>query len=158
MEIRDATLEDVPAMVRLLETRRAAYEAYQPVFWKKAADSAEMSRAFLPFVMGKAETVALAAVEQGQLLAFLIATSTPAPPVYDVPGATYTVDDFAVAEPRHWATAGRALLERLEAIGRERGWAQVIVVSALRDREKSAMLESGGLTIASTWWTLPLTA
>lgn len=157
MEIREATLDDVPAMVDLLERRRAVYETYQPVFWKKAAASAEMSRAFLPFVMGKAETVALAAEHQGDLLGFLIATSTPAPPVYDVPGATYTVDDFAVAGPDLWATTGRALLERLETIGRERGWAQVIVVSALRDLEKSAMLESGGLTIASTWWTLPLT-
>ena len=157
MEIREATLDDVPAMVDLLERRRAVYETYQPVFWKKAAGSAEMSRAFLPFVMGNAETVGLAAEEQGELLAFLIATSTPAPPVYDVAGPTYTVDDFAVAEPRHWATAGRGLLQRIEAIGRERGWAQVIVVSALRDLEKTAMLESGGLTIASTWWTLPLT-
>lgn len=157
MTVREATLADVPAMVDLLERRRAAYQHYQPVFWKKAADSAEMSKAFLPFVMGKPETVALAADQDGALLGFLIATPTPAPPVYDVPGPTYTVDDFAVAAPEHWASAGQALLSRIETVGRQRGWAQIVVVSALRDLEKSTLLESGGLTIASTWWTLPLT-
>ena len=116
-----------------------------------------MAKAFLPCVMGKPETVALAAEQDGALLGFLIATPTPAPPVYDVPGPTYTGDDFAVAAPEHWASAGQALLSRIETVGRQRGWAQIVVVSALRDLEKSALLESGGLTIASTWWTLPLT-
>ena len=156
MAIRPAREADVPALVALVEARRRVYEGYQPVFWKKAERSAEMSAAFLPMLLAREGVVGLVAETDGRIEGFLIAAPTPAPPVYDVPGPTYTVDDFAVAEPELWATTGRALLARLREIGRAAGWAQLVVISALADEAKSAALAEDGLSIASTWWTQAL--
>ena len=41
--IQPATADDVPALVALSESKRTQYAAYQPQFWRKAADSAARS-------------------------------------------------------------------------------------------------------------------
>ncbi len=38
--IRDAGSADVPRMVELSEKKRTEYEQQQPIFWRKARDSA----------------------------------------------------------------------------------------------------------------------
>jgi len=156
MDLRDAAPDDVAAMVTLAEARRLQYEPWQPVFWKKAEASAEVGTAFFGMLVANPAVVTRVAVRDGQVDGFLIATKTPAPPVYAPGGDTYTVDDFCVRAPDLWPTVGRALWDDCMAIARAAGWRQVVVVSGHRDDAKNEMLRQTALTIASNWWTLPI--
>jgi hypothetical protein len=156
MPIRDAAPDDVADMVALAEARRRQYECWQPVFWKKAENSADVSVAFLGQLVVNPAVITRVAVQDGRLDGFLIAWKTPSPPVYAPGGDTFTVDDFCVRAPELWPTVGRALWDDCMAIARTAGWRQVVVVSGHLDAAKTAMLSQTGLTIASNWWTLPI--
>lgn len=152
-DIRHASATDLPAMVALIERRRVQYEKYEPVFWKKAVDSAEKTEPFFKSLLTNERATTLVAYDGENLVGFLIAINTPAPPVYEPGGTTILVDDFCVADASLWPSVGRALLDRLETIGREAGWRQYVVVSGKADQEKSEFLASTRLSLASTWWT-----
>lgn len=151
--IRYAAEADLAAMVALIEQRRFEYEQYEPVFWKKASDSAEKTEPFFKSLLTNERATALVAYDDEQLVGFLIAINTPAPPVYEPGGTTILVDDFCVADASLWPSVGRSLLDQLEVIGREAGWRQYVVVSGKADQSKSEFLTSTHLSLASTWWT-----
>ncbi|MFT3966188.1 MAG: hypothetical protein QM690_09925 [Sphingobium sp.] len=155
--VRPAGENDLPRMVDLIEARRRDYQRYEPRFWRKADDSAAKTLPFFRTLLSDPRATALVA-EGGEgrpLSAFLIAVETPAPPVYAPGGPTILVDDFAVADPALWPTAGRALLDALRQLGQGKGWGQIVVVSARRDAAKQALLRDWNLSLASTWWTGP---
>jgi GNAT superfamily N-acetyltransferase len=156
MEIRKSKASDLDAIVVLVERNRRQYQKYQPTFWRKAANSAEITRGFFTKLLSEPETFFLVALEGSQMLGFLIARKFPAPPVFDPGGATYLVDDFCVLEPHHWLTIGEALLSHASTLIHEAGAAQILVVGADRDLAKAEMLRRSDLTIASNWWTKPL--
>jgi hypothetical protein len=154
--IRRGGLSDVGAMTALIESRRRAYEAVEPVFWRKSRNSAVLTRAHFTATLWRRRAVTLVAVRHETLIGFLIATRVRVPPVYAPGGVTMLVDDFCVAEPSLWSTAGRALLDTLSRLGASAGWRQLIVVGAEADAAKSELLRSMDLRIASNWWTKPL--
>jgi GNAT superfamily N-acetyltransferase len=156
MEIRKSIASDLDAIVVLVERNRRQYQKYQPTFWRKADDSAEVTRNFFTRLLSEPETFFLVALEGGQLLGFLIARKFPSPPVYAPGGDTWLVDDFCVLEPHHWLTIGEALLSHASTLIHEAGAAQILVVGADRDLAKAEMLRRSDLTIASNWWTKPL--
>lgn len=156
MEIRKSTASDLEAVVGLVERNRRQYQKYQPTFWHKAANSAEITRSFFTKLLSEQETFFLVAIEGSELQGFLIARKFPAPPVYAPGGDTYMIDDFCVLEPQHWLTVGEALLSHASTLIHEAGAAQIVVVGADRDLAKAEMLRRSDLTIASNWWTKPL--
>ncbi len=156
MDIRKATASDIEAIIGLVEPSRRQYQKYQPTFWRKAANSAEVTRTFFTGLLAEQGTFFLVAVEGGQLLGFLIARKFPTPPVYAPGGDTYLVDDFCVAGPQHWLTTGEALLSHVSTFIHEAGAAQIVVVCGERDLAKAEMLRRSDLSIASNWWTKPL--
>jgi len=141
-------------MAALAEARRVRYEAFEPLFWKKAQTSLEMGRAFFAHLIGQPETLSLLAEADGRTVGFLIATTARVPPVV-TPGATAMIDDFCVAEPDLWAQVGPPLLDTARTALRENGFAQIVVVCGFKDREKTAFLERQDLSLASAWWTAP---
>lgn len=145
---------DVSAMAGIAEARRVRYEAFEPLFWKKAQDSLEMSRAFFAHLIGQSDTLCLVAEADEQTVGFLIATTARVPPVV-APGTTAMIDDFCVAEPDLWGQVGPLLLDAARATLRENGFAQIVVVCGFKDVEKTAFLERQDLSLASTWWTAP---
>ncbi|WP_372502101.1 GNAT family N-acetyltransferase [Tistrella mobilis] len=153
MNVRQATPEDVTACVALAEARRDAYEAYEPRFWKKSPDSAAACRTWFETLFSDGRSMCFVAEEAGTILGFVIGRGFPTPPVYDPGGATAMIDDFCVVSADRWGDVGRALLRDIRAEMRRQGFAQVVVVSARRDLEKTAFLEEAGLSLASTWWT-----
>jgi GNAT superfamily N-acetyltransferase len=153
--VRPARAEDVPPMVEMIERRRLRYQVYQPVFWKKAANSAESSLTWFAHMIENG-VPAFTALESGKVVGFVFANETPSPPVVDPGGKTITLDDYCVADESRWPDVGRALLEAVKAEGRKRDWRQIVVVSAQADIPKSRFLAANGLSIASTWWTTPL--
>lgn len=152
MTIRQARVDDVQACVALIEACRLTYQGYQPRFWHKAADSGAMSAGWYTQLFARDDVIALVAETDDQVRGFLVAAPYPVPPVYDPGGPNALIDDFAVQRGL-WDTIGRALLAEARIRLRSLGFAQVVVVSARQDAEKSALLDATDLSLASTWWT-----
>lgn len=155
MLIRPGELRDVPACVALIEARRRRYEEYQPRFWRKASNSALLSSSWFSHLFSDVDVISLVSEAENGINGFLIATSFPAPPVYDPGGPNALIDDFVV-EPGGWASIGPPLLARAKELLRDRGFVQIVVVGARQDAEKTGFLESADLSLASTWWTARL--
>jgi hypothetical protein len=96
MRVIRGSNDEVAACVGLIEARRERYERYEPRFWHRAANSAQMSQSWFAHLFAQPETVALVAEEAGCIVGFVVATHYPAPPVYDPGGRTALIDDFAV--------------------------------------------------------------
>lgn len=153
---RTAQLADVPAIAELAEQKRLEYQRYQPVFWRKAANSRERHIPWIEELVKRDDVITLVHERDGIIDGFIIADFVPAPPVYDVAGPTCRVDDFTVAESQNWQAIGRELLEEVMRAAQRRGAAQIVVVCAHLDQPKRAMLAAAGLSIASEWYTKPL--
>lgn len=154
--IRTAQPDDIAAMVALAERYRARLETYEPLFWRKAAGSAEAQARFFETLLPRDEVLALVHSGVDSLAGFLIAVLQAAPPVYDPGGLTCRIDDFCVAEERLWPRAGAALLVEACRRAKERGAAQVVVVCPHRDLAKATLLAVEGLSVASAWHTRTL--
>lgn len=142
-------------MTTLAGIRRAQYARYQPVFWRPAINAHDKHRPYLASLVASGDAITLVAEEAGQLTGFLIATLTPAPPVYDPGGLTCQIDDFVVVPAGKWRTTGADLLRAGLAEAGRRGAVQAVVVTGHRDRPKRQALRSCGLGIASEWWVTP---
>lgn len=154
---RTAQLADVPAIAELAEQKRLEYQRYQPVFWRKAANSRERHIPWIEELVKRDDVITLVHEERDGIIdGFIIADFVPAPPVYDVAGPTCRVDDFTVAESQNWQAIGRELLEEVMRAAQRRGAAQIVVVCAHLDQPKRAMLAAAGFSIASEWYTKPL--
>jgi hypothetical protein len=153
--IRPAVPADIDAIIALGEQKRIQYEQYQLVFWRKAPDSAEKARAFLPHQMARENVISLVHERDGAVDGFVIAALVPTPPVYATGGPTLSIDDYHVAGA-DWAVTGAGLLAEAVRLGKERGAVQVVVVCGQLDEPKRAMLAAAGLSVASEWWTKPI--
>lgn len=154
--IRQATTHDMDAMVALGEQKRTRYEQFQPVFWRKAPDSAAKAGAFLAAQLTRDNVIALVHQRDGAVDGFVVAALVPSPPVYAPGGPTLAIDDFWVDGGADWEGVGAALLAEAVRLGKERGAAQLNVVTGHLDEPKRAMLQAAGLTMASEWWVKPL--
>lgn len=157
MAAREATAADVERMVDLADRARRQYEPHAPVFQRPAADAWEVHRPWLLRLVENGDVGTFVNEgPDGVVDGFVVITTLPAPPVYDLGGLSSMVDDFAVASPEAWATAGAALLEAATTWARQRGAVQVVVVAGPHDGPKRAVLQAAGLYVASEWFTAPL--
>lgn len=138
-------------MVKLAEQKRIEYQNYQPVFWRKAADSREKHIPWIEYLVNKEDIISLVHERDGAIDGFAIADLLQAPAVYDV-GLTCRVDDFTVAESQDWEKVGRALLDAVMREAKQRGVMQMVVVCGHLDEPKRKMLAHAGFTIASEWY------
>jgi hypothetical protein len=153
IDIRPARARDIDAMVLLIEARRAAYERYEPIFWRRARNAAGKTKLFYRYLLWRRSAVVLVASVEGAVAGFLIASVARVPPIYAPGGPTAVIDDFAVASAEDWMTVGNALLAEARSIGRKAGWCQIVVVCGSQDELKTAFLRTTDLRLASTWWT-----
>lgn len=142
MAIRPLAPPDTPWMAGLMERRRAEYEVYSPVFWRRAHGVEGRHAAFLARVIEQPDTIGLRS-DNG----FITATRTV---------EMYYVDDFAVEANGTWATDGRSLLLAAWAEARRRAASALRVVTAKRDGPKVAMLTAAGLVRSEQLWVKPL--
>jgi len=152
MQVRSATTEDVPACIAIIQPYRARLAGYEPFFWNPAANAAAMSTMWFAHLFTTAD-VAIVAEEDGAVVGFLIATHVPSPPIFDIPGKTALIDDFMIADQARWDEIGGALLAEARRVLAEKGYAQIVVVNAAKDPDKTAFLEKADLSLASQWWT-----
>lgn len=151
--IRAATGEDLEAILAIADASRRTYATYQPQFWRPAEDAVARQRPYLDALLHDETAITLVAVNRHTLTGFAIGAVAPAPPVYDPGGPTCLLDDSAVADPADWSTTGAALLRAVRRIARQRGAAQIVVITGHMDDGERAMLAAAGLSIASEWWT-----
>ena len=154
--IRPATPADVDAMVALSERKRTEYAAYQPVFWRKAADSVAAQTPYFHHLLARDNILARVAEHAGTVVGFVIAAIVPTPEVYDPGGPTCMIDDFCVADATTWPTVGAALLADVQAAAAARGAVQSVVVCGHLDEPKRAFLRGAGLSLASEWYVGPM--
>lgn len=81
--IRGAEARDVTAMVELSEQKRLEYQAYEPRFWRKAADSREKQTPYLERLLTGERTLAFVHERDAGIDGFIIGALMDAPPVYD---------------------------------------------------------------------------
>lgn len=154
-QIRAAAQADIAAMTTLASIRREQYARYQPLFWRPAAGAQDKHRPHLARLVASDEVISLVSEEAGELTGFLIATLTPAPPVYDPGGLTCQIDDFVVVAAARWPTTGVQLLRAGLAQAARQGAVQAVVVTGHLDRAKRKALRTCGLEVASEWWVTP---
>lgn len=153
MEIRDATVNDVPQMVALSEEKRKAYESYQPIFWRKAGNSAEIQTPYFESLLSRDNHFALVCVTAEKITGFVIGAVTPAPGVYDPGGDSCMIDDFCISSDSLWEEEGRALLEECKKYAKQSGAVQFIIVCGQKDEAKRKFLCESNLSVASEWYT-----
>jgi GNAT superfamily N-acetyltransferase len=154
--IRPAVLADVAAMIVLAERKRGEQAREQPVFWRKAADSAAKHTQYVGNLLQRDDVFAFVHETAGALDGFLIGVRLEAPPVVDPGGPTCLIDDFTVATAGRWPDVGRALLEVARAEARSRGLVCMQVICGHYDAPKRAMLAAAGFPVVSEWWVQPL--
>jgi hypothetical protein len=152
VEIHPATLPDLPAMLELSASKREQYEAYQPIFHRRAPDATVAQQPYLQSLIERDDVVSLVAMKGEVVVGFGTAEIHTAPAVYDPGGPVAMIDDFTVATADLWPTAGRQLLSALTAQLQRRGVVAVIAVCGRRDEPKREMLSEAGLTVASEWY------
>jgi GNAT superfamily N-acetyltransferase len=146
VSIRTAEPGDVERILALAAAQREEYAAYQPRFWRPAPDAVEVHRAALRRMI---ET-AIALVSEPSF-GYAVGTLVPAPPLYER-GPACLVEELAVEDAALWPRIGVELLAAVRAAARQRGAAEVVVVTARLDGPKRAALAAAGLVPASESW------
>jgi hypothetical protein len=149
VSIRTAEPGDLERILALAASRRHEYATYQPGFWRPAADAVDRQR---PYLRRLIDDDAVISLVSDPSFGFAFGTLVPAAPVYDLGGPICVVADLAVEDPALWPRVGVELLSAVRAAARERGAAQVEVVTARLDGPKRAALTAAGLLPASECW------
>jgi GNAT superfamily N-acetyltransferase len=153
--VRTAVADDVEAIAALTQRKREQYEQYEAQFWRIAPNAAEVHPLWLAHLIEDEGTVALVAEVDGEFAGYAFATVTFVPPVYD-PGATATIDDFAVTDDGLWATVGVELVREAQRRLQSLKVVQLVVVCGHRDQAKRSMLQDLDLSLASEWYVGPV--
>lgn len=138
-------------MVNLSYEKRRAYEKVQPQFWRYREGAEASQAAWFQQLLCQDDCAVLVAESAGKIAGFMIGQVIAAPEVYD-PGLTMMIDDFCVATSGDWASIGGVLLSQLKLLGKEKGVAQLVVVSGAHDDPKRQFLKKAGLSVASEWY------
>jgi GNAT superfamily N-acetyltransferase len=146
--VRAVTDVDVSWIADMMERRREQYEAYSPLFWRRAARAREIQEPYLRSCVAD-DRYRGSRSDHGFVLAELRAAG--APPWSPAISECF-IDDFAVDADERWATEGRALLLAVWEAQQARGAEGLRVVTARRDEPKVALLESLGLQIGESWF------
>ncbi|MBC8104864.1 MAG: hypothetical protein H7Z41_20000 [Cytophagales bacterium] len=147
--VRTATAADVPRLLEIGERKREQYEAFSPIFWKKAPVARET---FAPFVTSQIENeknIALVFEVNGDIRGYIIAQC-------GNPADGY-VDDYTVADPAaDWPTVGASLLAEAGRQAQARGVSAFTIVTGHADDPKRAVVEELGFTLGKNWLVKPL--
>lgn len=138
MVIHEMASADFAWAAKLMEARRARYEAFSPVFWRPAAGVADLHAQFMQ-ATGEREGAVALRTDHGFVLGY----------PHD---GRFFVDDLAVDDDVHWVTEGRELLVAAWEIAQAGGETTARVVTARRDEPKRQMLLAAGLRVAARWW------
>jgi hypothetical protein len=147
-----AEQKHIAEMVTISEAKRQQYQSLSPVFWRKAADSAQRHAEYLETLITQPVITALVSEVGDGINGFIIGRVVSAPPVYDPGGLVCMVDDFALSHSADWPTVGERLLSELEARVKGNGVVLIVTVCGAGDIPKRSMLQARGATVSSEWY------
>jgi hypothetical protein len=150
--IRAALPEDIEAIANLAEQKRIQYEAYQPVFHRRAEAALAMHREYLKSLIHKENVLLWVALEADTVEGFIFASVVASPVVYNPGGKVCFVDDFVISKAGLWPTMGKALLEAVTTELQKSGVVLGNVVCGPKDTPKRLMLGSMGYSVATEWF------
>lgn len=150
--VREATQDDLPALLRLAEERRGQYARYQPQFWRASPQAGEFQQQLFSQLFADPGVLALVHETAGTVDGFLIAVLMPPPPIYAPEGPLCSVEDLWVAGDKDWEGAGRALLDAAMEAGQASGAKHMVVVCAQQSAGERALLSSSSYAVVSEQW------
>lgn len=155
--VRVARPDDADAAADFAATKRAEYEEYSPIFWRRAADGRAKHQPFLRQCIESDDYSAFAAERGDAIVGVILASRRGAPPPFHADREqTWFVDDFYVAEPELWESVGRALLDAAAAEAGASGAERLVVVGAQRDLPKRSFLLTAQCALEAAWWVHPV--
>jgi hypothetical protein len=154
--VRPARLEDITAIVSLCEDKRRQYEAYQPVFHKKADDSAAFQQGYFRSLIAGGNAIVLVYLQEETVRGAVFGSLRSAPPVYAPGGKVCMVDDFVCRSEDEWPRVGQALLNAVTQAAKDKGAVLVNVVCGPQDAKKRKFLTALGYSVASEWHVKPI--
>ena len=156
MSVRPARHEDIPAIVGLCEDKRREYEAWQPVFHKKAGDSATFHSGYLRSLIDGGNAILLVYMADEVVRGAVFGSLRQAPPVYSPGGKVCIVDDFVCKSEDEWPLVGQSLLNAMVQQAKQKGAVLTNVVCGPKDQKKRKFLQSIGFSVASEWHVKPI--
>jgi len=139
VRVRPAELADLDRMADLAAEKRVAQAAWEPDFWRVAERARELHPLYLRFLLTQPDVIARVSLSAGgEVDGFAIARC----------GEACVIDDFNLARPELWSSAGRALLDDVLTGVRAHASRDLVIVCAERDLEKAAMLRTAGLAVS----------
>ncbi len=88
----------------------------------------------------------MTAIEDGQIIRFIIGRIISVPEVYD-PGE---LDDLCAKG--YWSQVDNQLIDGIKKIAKEKGCAQLLIVCGTHDEAKRTFLKNAKSTIVSEWY------
>ncbi|MHB8383509.1 MAG: hypothetical protein ACYDC3_14375 [Candidatus Binataceae bacterium] len=149
--VRQASAQDVQAMVALSERERSEREKMDLEFFRKSEHSGEAQTAYFNWLLPQSHVIALVHQTLNVVNGFAIATLITAPPVYAPGGPTALIDDFIVGDPQSWESVGRCLIDAIKSEASKRGAVGIVSICAHKDELKRRFLGRLGLRIVSEW-------
>jgi GNAT superfamily N-acetyltransferase len=157
MIVRASRAGDAEAAAELAAARRARYEPYSPVFWRRAEDAVERHRPFLAHCLEDPGYTARTAEHEGRVVGIAIAGHRLLmPPFQDDPRASWLLDDLYLGDESSWPTVGAALVEAIAGEAAAVGVERLVVVSARADEPRRRALLDAGFAPAAEWHVLPV--
>lgn len=152
VQLRKASIRDIPTMVELSHAKRLDYEKAQPQFWRHADEAEKIQLKWFEELLARDDHLLFVASRHDQITGFIIRRLLKAPEVYNPGGLTLMIDDFCLREEDKWVSTGAALLKELQNTAKKKGAEQTLVVCGAHDENKRYFLKSVGLQVASEWY------
>jgi len=144
MEIRPATLADLPAIGRLGAALVVEHHAFDPLrFLAPPADIAERYAGFIGGQLGKTDSIILVAEQAGRVVGYTYA-SLEGFDFMALRGPAGAIQDIIVDESVRRQGVGRALLEAVIAQLAAKGAPQVVLSTAQKNVGAQALFERSG--------------
>ncbi len=150
VNIREATVQDIYAMVALSDIKRCEYAVAQPQFWKRADNANQMQMEWFEELFTHENCFLYVAEEDSKIIGFAIGRVVAAPEVYNPGGMTMMIDDFCVNDPSLWSSVGKYLVDALRNASED--VKQLLIVCGAHDQDKRKFLKEIGLSVASEWY------
>jgi ribosomal protein S18 acetylase RimI-like enzyme len=144
MEIRSATVEDVPGILPMVAKIAALHEAWDPAKFGYRPNTGEMYRRWLASRAVDPRTVLMVAQRENRLVAFLVATVEEELPIYRLKEFGFVHDIWVEEEYRHEGIARRMMMSAFDRF-REMGVKQVRCDTAAVNEAARGLMQSCGM-------------
>src|SRR5579871_4860537 len=104
--VREATQNDLPALLTLAAERRAQLAQYEPELWRPSPQAGELQQQAFTQLFSDPGMLALVHETAGTVDGYLVAALVPPPPLFALDGPACSVEEMWVSGSTDWDGAG----------------------------------------------------